>query len=407
MAGYFSNSGEGDSPNAAKQFEREFADNPGSFGGEGGGILGRLLGARQPNKDKITTTVLDDQTPPQPSSNVSSAPALVTRIINTMRPPAPPPGQFGGAPNTDPALAGIPPQPTGPLPPFQRPGMPGQNAAFPGGPFNMPPGGPFNVPPDSVFHTPPGPTAPFQGLQNGAQPPQGGPPQGARPPYPLEPPPPPDMSQPPLPQTSRPQNGPQAQQQSGWLRNLLTTGRMFPGRAAALRQPPQAPQSLQMPYNPAHHPSGPRPMPGANIPAGGMTPEAAEDFNDWYRQAQRGPGGPGNYAQGGYLRMMRGGYPSDLMMGMPMRRDYGRGNYVTPDGQGDGRSDHVEARLSPGEFVVDAESVSMLGNGDNAAGARKLEEMRRGVRKQKGKALVKGKFSPDAKSPESYMRGKS
>ena len=37
MAGYFSNSGEGDSPNAAKQFEREFADNPGSFGGEGGG----------------------------------------------------------------------------------------------------------------------------------------------------------------------------------------------------------------------------------------------------------------------------------------------------------------------------------------------------------------------------------
>jgi hypothetical protein len=105
--------------------------------------------------------------------------------------------------------------------------------------------------------------------------------------------------------------------------------------------------------------------------------------------------------------MMRGGYPADLMMGMPMRRDYGRGNYVEPDGQGDGRSDHVEARLSPGEFVVDAESVSMLGNGDNAAGARKLDEMRRGVRKQKGKALAKGKFSPDAKSPEAYMRGKS
>ena len=148
-------------------------------------------------------------------------------------------------------------------------------------------------------------------------------------------------------------------------------------------------------------------MPGANVPAGGMTPEMAAQINDWYRQSQKGPGGPGNYAQGGYLRMMRGGYPADLMMGMPMRRDYGRGNYVEPDGQGDGRSDHVEARLSPGEFVVDAESVSMLGNGDNAAGARKLDEMRRGVRKQKGKALAKGKFSPDAKSPEAYMRGKS
>jgi len=202
---------------------------------------------------------------------------------------------------------------------------------------------------------------------------------------------------------SGPQNGPQAQQPpqapGGWFQNL------FRGKPPAGKPP--GPQSLQMPYNPAHHPPGPPPMPGANVPAGGLTPEMAAQINDWYRQSQRGPGGPGNYAQGGYLRMMRGGYPSDLMMGMPMRRDYAQGNYVSPDGRGDGRSDHVEARLSPGEFVVDAESVSMLGNGDNDAGARKLEEMRRGIRKQKGKALSKGKFSPDAKRPEQYMRGKS
>ena len=105
--------------------------------------------------------------------------------------------------------------------------------------------------------------------------------------------------------------------------------------------------------------------------------------------------------------MMRGGYPADLMMGMPMRHDYARGSYVSPDGQGDGRSDHVDAKLSPGEFVVDAESVSMLGNGSNEAGARKLEQMRSGIRRQKGNALAKGKFSPDAKSPEAYMRGKT
>ena len=116
---------------------------------------------------------------------------------------------------------------------------------------------------------------------------------------------------------------------------------------------------------------------------------------------------PANYANGGYLRMMRGGYPADLMMGMPMRHDYARGSYVSEDGQGDGRSDHVDAKLSPGEFVVDAESVSMLGNGSNEAGARKLEQMRSGIRRQKGKALAKGKFSPDAKSPEAYMRGKT
>ena len=243
--------------------------------------------------------------------------------------------------------------------------MPGQNAAFPGGPFNMPPG----------------PLAPFQGLQNG---PQNGP---QMPPMPSAPP---GMQMPPMP-PGGPQNGPMQRPPQG-----------MPPRPAN-----RGPLSLQMPYNPAHHPPGPMPMPGANTPAGSLSPDQAAQIADWYRQAQRGPGAPGNYAQGGYLRMMRGGYPSDLMMGMPMRRDYGRGNYVEPDGQGDGRSDHVEARLSPGEFVVDAESVSMLGNGDNAAGARKLEEMRRGVRKQKGKALVKGKFSPDAKSPESYMRGKS
>ena len=210
---------------------------------------------------------------------------------------------------------------------------------------------------------------------------------------------PPGMPMPP----NGPQNGPQAQPPAqgpgGWFQNL------FRGRQAA--PPQQRPQSLQMPYNPAHHPPGQPPMPGANIPAGGMTPEIAAQINDWYRQSQRGPGGPGNYAQGGYLRMMRGGYPSDLMMGMPMRRDYAHGSYVAEDGQGDGRSDHVEARLSPGEFVMDAESVSMLGNGNNSAGAKKLEQMRQGLRKQKGKALAKGKFSPDAKSPEAYMRGKS
>ena len=109
------------------------------------------------------------------------------------------------------------------------------------------------------------------------------------------------------------------------------------------------------------------------------------------------------FARGGFLRMMRGGYPADLMMGLPQRHNFGQGDYVQPDGRGDGRSDHVEARLSPGEFVIDAETTSMLGNGDNEAGARRLEEMRRRVRRHKGSALAKGKFSPDARSPEAYL----
>jgi hypothetical protein len=38
-------------------------------------------------------------------------------------------------------------------------------------------------------------------------------------------------------------------------------------------------------------------------------------------------------------------------------------------------------------------------------GAQRLDSMRQEIRKQKGKALARGKFSPDAKSPLSYLRG--
>lgn len=363
MAGYFSNFGEGDSPNAAAQFEREFVDNPDSFGGPGGGFLGRLIGARQPSS-KITTTPLPDITPP--GSNIFSAPVITRVVQGAMRspPPAPPmPPQWS---------QGAPPAQNGPpMPPQWSQGAPPPQDAPP-----MPPQWSQGAPPP----------------QNSPQMPPGG--QQAAP----MPQVPPGMPMSPLPPHG-PQNGPQAQTPPGFFQ------RLFGGKQAASRSP--GPQSLPLPYNPAHHPPGPMLMPGANAPAGGLSPDQAAQIADWYRQAQRGPGAPGNYAQGGYLRMMRGGYPADLMMGMPMRRDYARGNYVPSDGQGDGRSDHVEARLSPGEFVMDAESVSMLGNGDNAAGARKLEQLRRGVRSHKGKALAKGKFSPDAKKPEAYMRGKS
>ena len=74
-------------------------------------------------------------------------------------------------------------------------------------------------------------------------------------------------------------------------------------------------------------------------------------------------------------------------------------------GGADGRSDDVNAVLSDGEYVMDAESVAMLGNGSSKAGAAKLDQMRSNLRKQKGQALSKGKISPNAKSPLSYLRG--
>lgn len=72
-------------------------------------------------------------------------------------------------------------------------------------------------------------------------------------------------------------------------------------------------------------------------------------------------------------------------------------------GPGTGRSDDIEALLSDGEYVIDAESVALLGDGSLDAGADRLDEMRENLRKHKGTAMAKGKFSPQAKSPESYM----
>jgi len=105
----------------------------------------------------------------------------------------------------------------------------------------------------------------------------------------------------------------------------------------------------------------------------------------------------------------RGGYPDliglDEPPGLPVRDTFARGGgnrFVPPNGMS-GRSDQVEARLSPNEYVMDAETVSMLGDGSPDAGADKLDQFRSNVRKHKGKALAKGKFSPNARKPESYL----
>ena len=74
-------------------------------------------------------------------------------------------------------------------------------------------------------------------------------------------------------------------------------------------------------------------------------------------------------------------------------------------GSGSGRDDTINARLSDGEYVMDAETVALLGDGSNDEGARRLDQMRKELRAQKGKALAKGKFSPNAKSPLAYFKG--
>jgi hypothetical protein len=48
----------------------------------------------------------------------------------------------------------------------------------------------------------------------------------------------------------------------------------------------------------------------------------------------------------------------------------------------------------------------MLGNGDNSAGAKKLDKFRKNLRVHKGGALAKGQMPPNSKPIEHYMGAK-
>lgn len=72
-------------------------------------------------------------------------------------------------------------------------------------------------------------------------------------------------------------------------------------------------------------------------------------------------------------------------------------------GPGTGRSDDIPAVLSDGEYVIDAETVALLGDGSTDEGARRLDALRKKLRMQKGKQLAKGQFSSAAKNPEEYL----
>jgi len=106
------------------------------------------------------------------------------------------------------------------------------------------------------------------------------------------------------------------------------------------------------------------------------------------------------------------------VVGLPSNQDYytygqsgGEHNFFQPmragghyiKGPGTGRSDQIDAKLSNDEYVMDAETVSLLGDGSPEEGARRLDQLRTNLRKHKGQQLSKGKFSSNAKPPEDYL----
>lgn len=119
--------------------------------------------------------------------------------------------------------------------------------------------------------------------------------------------------------------------------------------------------------------------------------------------AAQSPGGENFVARGGYQRGGEFNYweqNDDVFNAAPAVSREG-GHHV--QGPGSGRSDDIPAYLSDGEYVIDAESVSLLGDGSGSEGARRLDEMRQELRKHKAGKMKKGEFTNKAKNPRAYM----
>lgn len=76
----------------------------------------------------------------------------------------------------------------------------------------------------------------------------------------------------------------------------------------------------------------------------------------------------------------------------------GLGFYVS--GKTKGQDDKIPAMLSDGEYVIPADTVAHLGDGNNNAGAKKLDEMIKKIRGSKG---MKNALPPKAKSLTTYL----
>lgn len=74
------------------------------------------------------------------------------------------------------------------------------------------------------------------------------------------------------------------------------------------------------------------------------------------------------------------------------------------EGPGSGQDDMVDASLSPGEYVFDADVVSALGDGSNEAGAAILDEWRQNLREHK-RSAPPDEIPPQAMDPNAYLPG--
>lgn len=143
-------------------------------------------------------------------------------------------------------------------------------------------------------------------------------------------------------------------------------------------------------------------LPGANLPGLGGVGGArtAADLG------QQGLNTPQDYYRYGYgpEQSFFSNVPQSAPNTSTAYTGYAEGGFAV-EGPGSGRDDKIPAMLSDGEYVMDAETVAMLGDGSNKKGAELLDKFRVNLRKHKGREMVRGKFSKNAKKPEQYLAG--
>jgi hypothetical protein len=144
-----------------------------------------------------------------------------------------------------------------------------------------------------------------------------------------------------------------------------------------------------------------------------MTPEQREYFNrpmrtwnwDTLSAAAKMQGIPvGSYIARNWDKVGGGAYDNPVEEESTQNLARGGALMRLARGGGSGRDDTIPARLSDGEYVMDAETVALLGDGSTGEGARRLDQMRAKIRQHKGKSMARGKFSANAKSPLAYLK---
>lgn len=161
----------------------------------------------------------------------------------------------------------------------------------------------------------------------------------------------------------------------------------------------------------AGQPDGPQgPPPGFGDPGVSMPPTSPlvrqqTPYGGDYKSYGKSGGEHQFFQNQGPLAMAPSMAPSGERRGNHMMNsDVPISMYGKAEGGRTGRSDDIEALLSEGEYVIDAETVALLGDGSSEAGADRLDTLREQIRQHKGKALAKGKISPDAPDPAQLLK---